>query len=118
MEEGKSLGCRELWCLQRNLKDLTEKQRSSCYYIFRLWIKDYTSSKELKAVGKEMVHMKQGCKTTYEERAEITIPHCPLDKAQFIANRIKIYYQSKLKIAYMIIGYFTDIKRGIPWQRN
>lgn len=54
-----------------SLKDLTEKYGISDPYVLRLWIKSYTSGKELKATSKGMSRMKQGRKTTFEERIEI-----------------------------------------------
>ncbi len=47
-----------------SLKDLTEKYGISDPYALRLWIKRYTSGKELKATSKGMRLMKQGRKTT------------------------------------------------------
>lgn len=54
-----------------SLKDLTEKYGISCDYVLRSWIKRYTSGKELKATSKGVSRMKQGRKTTFEERIEI-----------------------------------------------
>lgn len=54
-----------------SLKDLTKKYGISDPYVLRSWIKSYTSGKELKATSKGMRRMKQGRKTTFEERIEI-----------------------------------------------
>ena len=54
-----------------SLKDLTEKYGISCDYVLRSWIKHYTSGKELQATSRGMSRMKQGCKTTFDERVEI-----------------------------------------------
>lgn len=54
-----------------SLKDLTEKYGISCDYVLRSWIKRYTSGKELKATSRGMSRMKQGRKTTFDERVEI-----------------------------------------------
>ncbi len=54
-----------------SLKDLTKKDGISDPYVLRLWIKRHTSGKELKATSKGMRRMKQGRKTTFEERIEI-----------------------------------------------
>ena len=53
-----------------SLKDLTKKYGISDPYVLRSWIKSYTSGKELKATSKGMRRMKQGRKTTFEERIE------------------------------------------------
>ena len=54
-----------------SLKDLTKEYGISDPYVLRLWIKRYTSGKELKATSKGMRRMNQGRKTTFEERIEI-----------------------------------------------
>lgn len=54
-----------------SLKELTEKYGISCHYVLSSWIKSYTSGKELKATSRGMSRMKQGRKTTFEERVEI-----------------------------------------------
>ena len=54
-----------------SLKDLTKKYGISCDYVLRSWIKHYTSGKELQATSRGMSRMKQGCKTTFDERVEI-----------------------------------------------
>ncbi len=54
-----------------SLKNLTKKYGISDPYALRLWIKRYTSGKELQATSKGMRRMKQGGKTTFEERIEI-----------------------------------------------
>ena len=54
-----------------SLKNLTDKYGISCHYVLRSWIKRYTSGKELKATSRGMSRMKQGRKTTFDERVEI-----------------------------------------------
>ena len=54
-----------------SLKDLTKKYGISDPRVLRSWIKSYTSGKELKATSRGMSRMKQGRKTTFDERVEI-----------------------------------------------
>ncbi len=54
-----------------SLKDLTKKHGISDPHVLRSWIKRYTSGKELKATSRGMSRMKQGRKTTFDERVEI-----------------------------------------------
>lgn len=54
-----------------SLKALTKKYGISDPSVLRLWIKSYTSGKELKATSRGMSRMKQGRKTTFDERVEI-----------------------------------------------
>ena len=61
-----------------SLETIVEKYQISSNYVLRSWIKVYTSGKDLKATSKGMSRMKQGRKTTFEERVEIvnfTIAH-------------------------------------------
>ena len=61
-----------------SLSRIVEKYDISNHYVLRSWIKRYTSGKELKATSKGNSRMKQGRKTTFEERIEIvnfTIAH-------------------------------------------
>ena len=63
---------------QGSLATIVEKYGISTDYVLRSWIKGYTSGKELKATSKGHSRMKQGRKTTFEERVEIvnfTIAH-------------------------------------------
>ncbi|HFU3955274.1 TPA: helix-turn-helix domain-containing protein, partial [Streptococcus suis] len=53
-----------------SLKDLTKKYGISDPRVLRSWIKSYTSGKELKATSRGMSRMKQGRKTTFDERVE------------------------------------------------
>lgn len=57
---------------------IVEKYKISDQSVLKRWIKRYTSGKDLKATSKGMSRMKQGRKTTFEERVEIvnfTIAH-------------------------------------------
>ncbi|HFU4208679.1 TPA: helix-turn-helix domain-containing protein, partial [Streptococcus suis] len=54
-----------------SLKALTKKYGISDPRVLRSWIKSYTSGKELKATSRGMSRMKQGRKTTFDERVEI-----------------------------------------------
>lgn len=54
-----------------SLKELTKKYGISDPRVLRSWIKSYTSGKELKATSRGMSRMKQGRKTTFDERVEI-----------------------------------------------
>lgn len=61
-----------------SLTVIVEKYGISNDYVLRSWIKRYTSGKDLKATSKGLSRMKQGRKTTFEERVEIvnfTIAH-------------------------------------------
>ena len=61
-----------------SLSRIVEKYDISNHYVLRSWIKWYTSGKELRATSKGNSRMKQGRKTTFEERIEIvnfTIAH-------------------------------------------
>lgn len=63
---------------QGSLDAIIEKYHIASNYVLRSWIKRYTSGKELKATSKGRSRMKQGRKTTFEERVEIvnfTIAH-------------------------------------------
>ncbi|MGZ7253870.1 transposase, partial [Streptococcus pyogenes] len=57
---------------------ICQKYGISSTYVLRSWIKRYTSGKELTATSKGGTRMRQGRKTTLEERVEIvnfTIAH-------------------------------------------
>ncbi|MBP2622320.1 IS3 family transposase, partial [Streptococcus panodentis] len=61
-----------------SLTAIVEKYDISTHYVLRNWIKGYTSGKELTSTSKGLSRMKQGRKTTFEERVEIvhfTIAH-------------------------------------------
>ena len=61
-----------------SLATICQKYEISSLYVLRSWIKRYTSGKELRATSKGNSRMKQGRKTTFEERVEIvnfTIAH-------------------------------------------
>lgn len=61
-----------------SLQDICRKYNISDTHVLRDWIKRYTSGKELQATSKGLSRMKQGRKTSFEERVEIvnfTIAH-------------------------------------------
>lgn len=61
-----------------SMKDICARFKISHHSVLERWIKRYTSGKELKATSKGLSRMKQGRKTTFEERVEIvnyTIAH-------------------------------------------
>lgn len=61
-----------------SLIDICQKYNISNPSVLRKWIKRYTSGETLKATSKGQSRMKQGRKTTFEERVEIvnyTIAH-------------------------------------------
>lgn len=61
-----------------SLRDICSNYSISSSYVLRSWIKRYTSGKDLTSTGKGQSRMKQGRKTTFEERLEIvnyTIAH-------------------------------------------
>ena len=55
----------------RSQKSIIETYDISDRSVLKRWIKQYTSGKELKATCKGLSRMKQGRKTTFEERIEI-----------------------------------------------
>lgn len=61
-----------------SLRDICSNHHISDTYVLRSWIKRYTSGKDLNSTSKGHSRMKQGRKTTFEERLEIvnyTIAH-------------------------------------------
>lgn len=56
---------------QGSLGAIIEKYGISSQSVLKRWINRYTSGKDLKATSKGMSRMKQGRKTTFEERVEI-----------------------------------------------
>ena len=63
---------------QRGLNTICQKYGISSKSVLVRWIKEYTSGKEIKATSKGLSRMKQGRKTSFEERVEIvnfTIAH-------------------------------------------
>lgn len=54
-----------------SLDTIVEKYHISDKWVLRSWVKRYTSGKDLKATSKGRSRMKQGRKTTFEERVEI-----------------------------------------------
>lgn len=61
-----------------SLNTIVEKYHISDKWVLRSWINRYTSGRDLKATSKGKSRMKQGRKTTFEERVEIvsfTIAH-------------------------------------------
>lgn len=63
---------------KQSQSDICQKYGISSHSVLQKWIKRYTSGKDLKATSKGQSRMKQGRKTTFEERVEIvnfTIAH-------------------------------------------